>query len=329
MNRLYRNISAACCLSLASLFASCIYQDEVACPCEVRFVYDMNMEFADAFPSQVDDVTLYIFDEEGRFVSSVSDGGPHLDAGYFLPLQLAPGNYQLVAWAGTASAPGCYDLPASPATSVQCGLSLAAEGNKYAANPGNLWHAATTEFTVHPDAPSRTTLSLVKDVKRFRILLQRTDGADVDNDDYSFAITAANRQLAWDNTPGGETLTYLPYVLEETKIENTPDEETRAGGNYLHALVAEMATLRLTPDLGARLTVRNERKQKNLLDIDLVRYLHLMKMDEHADMPLQEFLDRESEYRIILFLGEDSSGQEAMVAIQINAWILVFNDTEL
>lgn len=60
-----------------------------------------------------------------------------------------------------------------------------------------------------------------------------------------------------------------------------------------------------------------------------MQYLNLMKLDVYADMSLQEFLDRESEYRIILFMGEDSSGNESMLAIQINAWTLVFNDTEL
>lgn len=58
MNLLYKLTITALCFSLMGILNSCIYEDEVVCPCEVRFVYDYNMEFADAFPSQVNDVTL-------------------------------------------------------------------------------------------------------------------------------------------------------------------------------------------------------------------------------------------------------------------------------
>ena len=65
--------------------------------------------------------------------------------------------------------------------------------------------------------------------------------------------------------------------------------------------------------------------EKKLIDIDLIRFLELMRLDEHADMPLQEFLDRESTWNIILLTGSDGT----LLTIQINAWTMVFNNTEL
>ena len=331
MNRLYKKITFALCFSLLGLFSSCIYENEVDCPCEVRFVYDYNMEFADAFPSQVNDVMLFIFDDDGRFISSLQDSGPHLDAGYRMPLQLVPSHYQLVAWAGLLTDTDCYnlncDLQRGTSTVDDLMLCLQTEEDEYDQCLTDVWHGQLADFEVKADAPSYATISLVKDVKRFRVLLQDTEGNALSKDDYSFGITTANRMLDHQNEPCEcEPLVYRPHTLVEATISNDA-APTRA--TDLHALVAELNTLRLTDDVPVRFTVRNEREQQDLFDIDLQKYLNLMKLEVHADMSLQEYLDRESSYQVILIMGHNNAGQEVMMSIQINAWTLVFNQTEL
>lgn len=331
MNRLYKKITFALCFSLLGLFSSCIYENEVDCPCEVRFVYDYNMEFADAFPSQVNDVMLFIFDDDGRFISSLQDSGPHLDAGYRMPLQLVPGHYQLAAWAGLLTDTDCYnlncDLQRGTSTVDDLMLCLQTEEDEYDQCLTDVWHGQLADFEVKADAPSYATISLVKDVKRFRVLLQDTEGNALSKDDYSFGITTANRMLDHQNEPCEcEPLVYRPHTLVEATISNDA-APTRA--TDLHALVAELNTLRLTDDVPVRFTVRNEREQQDLFDIDLQKYLNLMKLEVHADMSLQEYLDRESSYQVILIMGHNNAGQEVMMSIQINAWTLVFNQTEL
>ena len=331
MNRLYKKITFALCFSLLGLFSSCIYENEVDCPCEVRFVYDYNMEFADAFPSQVNDVMLFIFDDDGRFISSLQDSGPHLDAGYRMPLQLVPGHYQLVAWAGLLTDTDCYnlncDLQRGTSTVDDLMLCLQTEEDEYDQCLTDVWHGQLADFEVKADAPSYATISLVKDVKRFRVLLQDTEGNALSKDDYSFGITTANRMLDHQNEPCEcEPLVYRPHTLVEATISNDA-APTRA--TDLHALVAELNTLRLTDDVPVRFTVRNEREQQDLFDIDLQKYLNLMKLEVHADMSLQEYLDRESSYQVILIMGHNNAGQELIMSIQINAWTLVFNQTEL
>lgn len=326
-----KKITFALCFSLLGLFSSCIYENEVDCPCEVRFVYDYNMEFADAFPSQVNDVMLFIFDDDGRFISSLQDSGPHLDAGYRMPLQLVPGHYQLVAWAGLLTDTDCYnlncDLQRGTSTVDDLMLCLQTEEDEYDQCLTDVWHGQLADFEVKADAPSYATISLVKDVKRFRVLLQDTEGNALSKDDYSFGITTANRMLDHQNEPCEcEPLVYRPHTLVEATISNDA-APTRA--TDLHALVAELNTLRLTDDVPVRFTVRNEREQQDLFDIDLQKYLNLMKLEVHADMSLQEYLDRESSYQVILIMGHNNAGQEVMMSIQINAWTLVFNQTEL
>ena len=60
-------------LILAMAFNSCntIWSGEEDCPqgLNLRFVYDYNMEYADAFNSQVHCVSVLVFDENGNYVT--------------------------------------------------------------------------------------------------------------------------------------------------------------------------------------------------------------------------------------------------------------------
>ena len=80
-----------------------VWDDDDNCPTEyrVKFEYDYNMLHADAFASQVHSVTLYAFDADGKLVLQQTEQGEALaDPNYTMPLDIAPGNYQLIAWAG-------------------------------------------------------------------------------------------------------------------------------------------------------------------------------------------------------------------------------------
>lgn len=340
-----RKISTLLCTAALLLLAptSCIYEDEVPCPCDVRFVYDYNMEFADAFPRQVNDVRLYVFDSEGRFVTSLEDRGDHLDADYRMTLDLQPGTYRLVAWAGrdedATPLADCYRLgpvgsqAGSTGTPEDIRMSLVCEGSTHDRPLADLWHGMAEAFTVSGDGPAHAVVPLVKDVNRFRVLLQAADGQPLAADDWSLTLRAANHRLDYDNsllpcTP----LDYLPYVKQTAYIENDAQAapDTRDGtGTGISALVAELATLRLMEDGETRFTVRDERSGRDVFDIDLVRYLNLMRLDQYGDMPLQEYLDRENTWQVILLMGNTASGTPTMLSIQINAWRMVFNQTEL
>ena len=102
-NIVSRIIGAALCVaSMSFAFSSCenIYEDLDPCAhgVSLRFIYDYNMEFANAFPKKVDCLTLYIYDEEGNYVDTRVVTGPELrDESYRMTLDLAPGKYRFVA----------------------------------------------------------------------------------------------------------------------------------------------------------------------------------------------------------------------------------------
>lgn len=68
----------------------------------IKFEYDMNMEFADAFKEQVQSVNLWVFDRAtGDCVKHIYSPVEDLAAyDYLLPLDVAPGDYNFVAWCG-------------------------------------------------------------------------------------------------------------------------------------------------------------------------------------------------------------------------------------
>ena len=106
---LYSIHRKACKLLLAAAVflpvTSCdtVWDDDDDCPTEyrVKFEYDYNMLHADAFASQVHSVTLYAFDADGKLVLQQTEQGDALaDPNYTMALDVNPGNYQLIAWAG-------------------------------------------------------------------------------------------------------------------------------------------------------------------------------------------------------------------------------------
>lgn len=79
-------LGAASCDSL-------IYDREGDCSVHyrLRFRYDMNLKFADAFAHEVESVRLYAFDSEGKLVWQAAEQGEALAAdGYSMLLNLAP-----------------------------------------------------------------------------------------------------------------------------------------------------------------------------------------------------------------------------------------------
>ena len=99
--------------------------------------------------------------------------------------------------------------------------------------------------------------------------------------------------------------------------------------NNFHAVLGELSTLRLKESKQSKFIVRNENTGNEIFNIDLVKYLDLMRLDQHASMPLNEYLDRQNSYQVILLIGTDSAGNEMMLSLQINKWIMVFNSNDL
>ena len=128
-----------------------------------------------------------------------------------------------------------------------------------------------------------------------------------------FTITDDNGLLEhYNSLLPDEQITYKPYFKA--------DADLGEGEGGMDAVVAELNTLRLLDGCKPRLLISN-RDGKSLVDIDLIKYLLLTKMEGH-DMPEQDYLDRQDEYALIFFLNKDALDNYALMRKKVNGWII-------
>ena len=157
-----------------------------------------------------------------------------------------------------------------------------------------------------------TTVSLLKNTKKFRIIMQMLDDSSIHVDDYDFRIISPNGRYNHENgLLGDETDEKVEYTAYHTE----DDPETGA--------IAELNTLRLMTDTENRLVITHKSSGNVILDIPLNKYLNALRLQQYADIPLQEYLDRADKHGIILFFkGMDGNGNYISVDVQINGWLI-------
>lgn len=197
-NIIIRSIGA---LAMTGLAACDLIHDDSIAPCEyrLRFVYDYNMKFADAFQKEVDKAALFICDDKGNFIQRRDIEGAELKANNIV-MDLAPGTYQVLTWAGLDNR--SYEWPElTPETSSLEEIRVKTLRAGDATQPNELtplWHALDT-LVITGDQHEEKEISLAKNTNKLRIVLQDTDGNSMDAKNFTFRITANNGYMDYDN----------------------------------------------------------------------------------------------------------------------------------
>lgn len=342
MRRLLPALGVLCCM-LASCDKS-IYDYEGDCDphYEVKFLYDYNMKFADAFAHEVHSVTLHLVDDEGRVVWRRTESGKPLGTGdYTMDVDVAPGRYTLQAWAGDeeqrsfeidAQAERCEELTA------RLRRERTATGGAYSAAPlSQLYNGflADVEFP-EGEGRHRTELSLTKNTNYVKVVLQQVGGTPLAAKDLEVSIVDDNGMMEWNNLlRPEETITYRPWNVTPISANISPDDEsgsvqttgTRTGTEYT-GVMAEFTTSRLVEShrKTARLVVRNlaADKDKTIFSVKLIDFLLMVKGEYNRRMTDQEYLDRQDAFDLVFFL--DEGHKWASTTIFINSWRVVLDD---
>ena len=305
-----RRMGYGSCLLLLLVLFSCTSIDETLPECRlyVRFRYDYNMEFSDAFASQVNRVDVFVFDKDGTFVIKKSEQGETLGGSYRMPLPLPAGEYRIAAWAGMSDD---FEMPepvAGKTTLEELTVRMKREESlvhNKALNP--LWYGGVQAVSFTGRQEQTETVSLIKDTNKFRFILQKSGpGEELDINDCLFEIRADNGYYDWNNDLlDDDMISYRPYYLE--KVEDV-------------GIVVEMNTMRLLEHKKVYLTLTRKSDGKELMRIDLIPYLLLTKMEGH-NIPAQEYLDRQSEYAIVFFYNPELLNFLS-TKIVINGWTI-------
>lgn len=335
LRKFFRRFSAVAFMATAAAVSSCdslVYDDLDPCDqgLRLRFVYDYNMEFANAFPSQVDCLTLYVYDAQGRYVATrtVTDRELLSDENWRMNLDLPAGDYQLLAYGGMACDDASFAFQTVPDASlplnaVEVNLKPSCLTSPVGTELHHLFYGRL-DITVPDDdyAYTEATVPMMKDTNNVRIILQHIDGSSVNNADFNFALTDDNTRLAWNNSVIPTSVTsYCPWTRGQAVAGK--DDQT---GETVEVAFAEFSTSRFVTLSDSRLEISLVDDGSEVLSIPLINYLLLLKSQEFASMGAQEFLDRESRWNMIFFL--DRNNRWVQTQIVINGWVVRINDFE-
>ena len=326
---------------LGSTMVSCsdILEEEVV-DCSVnyrvKFKYDHNMKFADAFANEVRSVTLYAFDQEGKFVYQRTEQGDILgEDGYTMPLEVEAGDYRFVTWAGLEGEES-FSVPVltqgvSTIDELTCRMNRVekrADGSSVILEDLKpLWHGEVTEhtFTSRAAMNQELTIPLVKNTNNVRIVLQHLSGSPVNVDKFTFTITDENGLMDYDNSLlEDEKLTYYAWRTDDGIAELNADG-SRAQTS-IGVAIAELTVGHLVMENNPVLNITNDKGEK-VLSIPLIDYALLVKGHYNRNMDNQEYLDRQDEYNMTFFLDENDHWVDSYIII--NSWKVVLNNEDL
>lgn len=300
---------------------------------KARFVFTHNMLYADAFPSQVTAVTLYLIDPAtGEIKWQRSESGEALAAdSYTMDLDVAPGQYEFVAWCGEGAGDH-FEIPADATHHTHLTSTLRRDHDTDGSatvreDLGRLYHGRL-EAQDFPDDEGTFvyTIPLIKDTNDVNIVLQHLSGETVDKDDFTFTIADSNGSMDWDNTLlPDETLTYYAHHKSSGSTDMTA-RSGRAPVTSLSACLAEHTISRLVKGQDTRLRIHNK-DGECIVDIPLIDYALMVKGNHNRQMEDQEYLDRQDKYDLVFFLDERDRWMNAY--IYINSWKVVLQSTDL
>lgn len=348
---LIRNVATKVCVASVCLLAlsSCnswLYEEEGDCEVyyHLKFRYDKNLKWADAFANEVSSVHLYAFDPSGVLVWQQEDRiDPTTAEDYSLLLDLPAGDYQLLAWCGLRNEGEHEESFTVPEARVgetrmeQLQCTLTRKYNEFGAYSDErlyrLFHGTLdVSLPVNEDGGSYDyTMYLTKNTNHVRVILQHLSGEDVNKDDFIFRIDDENGLMAHDNElMPDENITYRPWDIQS--VEAGIDRDGTRVISNVKGVVADFTVGRLIETHREQMMLTITTKGgKTVARIPVTDYALMGKeyyeKEYRYPMDEREFLDRLDECVMTFFLDENHKWVSSV--IQILSWRVVLSNVEI
>lgn len=328
MNNLLFGVSAALLLSFSILANSCVYDNRDACYLDIRFSYAYNVKEADAFSSEVKDIELYVFDEDGMFLTAWQDKSMEFPLDYTMRLpSLEAGTYTFVAMGRNKSIDDsslefrCARLEPQLSRLGDLTVRLEAPDGVCSTEIAALYNGYCTVKL--ENRTQQVHVEMKKLTNRFRILLLPYVGDRLPAaDEFDIRIESSATWLDYRGESfQDERVTFLPF-LQETIASGTTDSPTVSSG-----ILADLNTSRLLYEDRPALVVRSRSDGKELLRINLAWLLSLQGIAEHrSQWSNQEYLDRQDMYSLTFFVDGTLFITSSIV---VNGWVISLSDVTL
>lgn len=302
---------------------------------QLRFVYDYNMERANAFHNQMHCLSLHVYNKDGGYVGTYTETQQSVlgDEAYRMSLDLPEGDYHVVAYGGMACETSSFSHTASvgPGTSLK---SLGVRVNPECLTVDRLRRLhdhfyGSADIQVTRNVESEHTVSMMRNTNTIQVALQHLNGSPIDCADFNYTITDDNTLMdAGNNLLAAGEVAYSPY---ET-VNFTTGTKAGEGQTEVNAAVARFTVSRLVHDKATSCTLHVTRKSdgSSVLKLPIVNYMLMFKDNHDATRPMsdQEYLDRENSWRFVFFLDESNGNSWVNTRIIVNDWKVVVNNTE-
>lgn len=343
--KLIPNLTAAAISLMA--FGSCTMFNDNLAPCpdpvtELTFSYAYNMDFQDYFKNEVHCLDLYIFDEEGALVETHHEkSDANIKTGGFkVQKSLEPGKYKVIVYGGTS----CNDASFQKLFTEDNNLKITdlkvdmknayyylTSGNTDA--PGSFYSELTEEqhknLELHPlfygyqefevlediDVTLVPTIDMQRDTNRVYVTVRNENGQPVNKSDIHLTIQDDNNTFDYQNNiQKTGNINYRPY-LKEDKTNNTLSSE------FTISRLMDTHSPMIMITSGDPRDMNEEILKANLLD-KISKY-KAEKGGAIAEMPMQEYLDREYKWYVDVELPDDGSWIDAK--IEVKDWDVIEN----
>ena len=311
----------------------------------VKFKYDYNMEEKDVFAEQVRSVTLYAFDENNNLVYQNTDQGEQLgDIDYAMNIAgIDPSQCRLIVWAGlnneSFAVPLLYpDQSKIEELNVKTLRKQATRSTSEDSSLYSLWHGEVKKGTTTRSGRIQTTeVSLVKNTNTIHVIVAQVNQSNgpitkaLTENTFECAIYDDNGYMNYDNSLLEDNLlTYKPYNTKAEVVTTRAFSAENEPAKEYNGIISDVSVARLVKGQTPELTIKNSQTQEVLFHSDdLIKYFEEVDAEKYKDRnySLQEYLDREDEYTIKIFVDEKLALIKTV--IDVNDWIIQINDIEL
>ena len=172
--------------------------------------------------------------------------------------------------------------------------------------------------------PTYATVSLIRDTKHLNISLRELDTPEqVRDEDYEVFIIDANTEVDYQNslTSVTDSVVYRPYAQWTTVVEANGSVAADYSAHY--DLMFNRLMYNTTTNENAVLCIRKKSTGENIAMLNLPYILCTGRMAyEIYNYSPQEYLDREYDYRLELFLknGRWAQGSFISVCVDVLSW---------
>lgn len=296
-----------------------VFHDDLSqCDLFLKFRYDYNMANEDWFAGQVEEVKVFVFDAEGKYIQTFTEyGNPLKNPDYRMLIPYRLKGCTAVVWAGKTDK--FYSLPVMAIGDPidKLALKYEPENNKSNNHLDALWHSGPLQMFSPENISNVETVSLVRNTND--ITLSITRGNDlVDISKYDIQLVGANGFYNYKNNFGDINKNIIYYPCSQEEDSKAP-------------LRTRLHTLRLVKGATMTFSITEKASGKSIdiggqAVINLIDYLLKSKPDT---MEEQEYLDRKYQWDINVRIGDKEDNGYVALCITINHWTYWFQPTDI